>query len=195
MPNHCHLFNKNPPVVPLISLPRSVLSSSDRSNNHDRCSSRGGRDGSRGGKGGGRGGRNNGGGRGGGGGGEAPRGSTLFMFVKRDKEPRHQHDMRAFVMAARVHAKTGKLSEVTAVRPCTTAVPKRSIASLYCAILSNYGRCSGSLFVLLSFLQDDIEPAILAHMRAVLCRPGPDAPVQTRYPPMLQALNKYAQRS
>lgn len=43
----------------------------------------------------------------------AGRGRTnLFMFMKRDIEPRHQHDMRTFVMAARLHAKTGKLSEV-----------------------------------------------------------------------------------
>lgn len=59
------------------------------------------------------------GGRGGGGGkgrrvdGSSSRGGmNLFMFMKRDIEPRHQHDMRAFVMAARLHAKTGKLSEV-----------------------------------------------------------------------------------
>ncbi len=32
--------------------------------------------------------------------------------MTRDNEPRHQHDMRAFVMAARLHSKTGKLSEV-----------------------------------------------------------------------------------
>ena len=38
--------------------------------------------------------------------------APLWAFVNRDREPRHQHDMRAFVMAARSHAKTGKLSEV-----------------------------------------------------------------------------------
>lgn len=37
---------------------------------------------------------------------------NLFKFTNRDMEPRHQHDMRAFVMAARLHAETGKLSEV-----------------------------------------------------------------------------------
>ena len=36
----------------------------------------------------------------------------LSAFVMRDREPRHQHDMRAFVMAARIHAETGRLSEV-----------------------------------------------------------------------------------
>ena len=36
----------------------------------------------------------------------------LYEFVMRDREPRHQHDMREFVMAARIHAKTGRLSEV-----------------------------------------------------------------------------------
>lgn len=40
---------------------------------------------------------------------------SLYMFVTRDREPRHQHDMRAFVMAARAHARTGKLSEVSIV--------------------------------------------------------------------------------
>ncbi|CAM9550665.1 unnamed protein product [Scytosiphon promiscuus] len=38
-------------------------------------------------------------------------GVNLFMFTNRDMEPRHQHDMRSFVMAARLHAETGKLSE------------------------------------------------------------------------------------
>ncbi|CAM9746173.1 unnamed protein product [Ascophyllum nodosum] len=38
----------------------------------------------------------------------------LSAFVMRDREPRHQHDMRAFVMAARIHAETGRLSEAIA---------------------------------------------------------------------------------
>ena len=53
-------------------------------------------------------------GRGGGRGGMAARGRgfNMHMFVTRDMEPRNQHDMRAFVMAARLHAETQKLSEV-----------------------------------------------------------------------------------
>lgn len=80
---------------------------------------------------GGRGGRNGrlGGGSGGGGGGlrsrdNAQRGQApaLYMFVTRDRVPRHQHDLRAFVMAARKHAKIGKLSEVESIRACSGGV-------------------------------------------------------------------------
>lgn len=38
---------------------------------------------------------------------------SLNLFVTRDLEARNQHDMRAFVMAARHHAEFGKLSEVS----------------------------------------------------------------------------------
>lgn len=41
---------------------------------------------------------------------------NLHVFVSRDREPRHQHDMRAFVMSARLYSTAGKLSEVMCKR-------------------------------------------------------------------------------